>query len=731
MNQGDLIIPRPQRRPPASPTSATARSTPQKRLLPRLVSLTLLLATPVYPQAREGRRLAEMTIEELMNIDVKAATKTDTPELQVPQAIYTLNRTDIERLPANSLGELLRSVVGANVVRAQTSQNIVAARGSNPFTPSKILILIDGQPIDPALFSTTWWELVPVSIGDIERIEFIRSPGTIYGANAQNGVVNIITQKPAPGANGQNLKFSGKFGQQNLQQAYLGLLGRSGKVSYRVSTDLWKVNAYRNDTRLEIVPGRPSALGEQTFAAYTNQLNLQNVSAGLETSLGENPIRASFGFKKITNAQGRVPDRLCFVGLDGYVGYANASYSFDKGGLKHTVSADNDRINYRFLRNSDSPAEPLNPSEMSIRKLTFGYEAKKFLPRRHSLLAGATLALETAQNASGEKFIVDQAIRQDPILTAYVQDAWEITEKDHLYYGGLLASHYVAGSSFSPMVGYVRQLTARNILRLATSTSYRNPNVFEHSMDYDQATGAATKRSRLVSNRGLRAERTTSYEAGLRAVPAENLFLSVDFYLNHVRGAIEWTLVGVDRSPEPRPRYRSENSLRQSVGGVEGVAKYRFRKYWSLENHFSFTTISNRSFRPEYRGTSGAGVNGVGQGRYGAEYTPPVLYQPIVSFERNRFQTSAQYQYAAAHTWQWPSWSASTGRESFLLKPVPGYGILNWYAGVDLGQGFRLALEAYNLLDNRHTEWRGDESYFGRALRVRLQLTMDSTSAKP
>lgn len=107
----------------------------------------------------------------------------------------------------------------------QTSQNVLGTRGSNAFTPSKILILIDGQPIDPTLFSTTWWELVPVSINDIERIEFIRSPGTIYGANAQHGVINIITQKISlEERNEHKVKFIARAGQQHLQGGYLNYM---------------------------------------------------------------------------------------------------------------------------------------------------------------------------------------------------------------------------------------------------------------------------------------------------------------------------------------------------------------------------------------------------------------------------------------------------------------------------------------------------------------------------
>jgi iron complex outermembrane receptor protein len=212
-----------------------------------VLALLVLITTVSAAQETQTGDLREMSLEDLLNVKIEAATKTDVTQMEVPQAVTILNRADIEKTSANSLGELLRAVVGANVVRVQTSQNVLGARGSNAFAPSKVLILIDGQPIDPTLFSTTWWELVPVSLNDIERIEVVRSPGTIYGANAQNGVVNIITQKiNLEEKNGHRVRALGKSGQQNMRQGFVGYAGKLNGITYRFSTELTQVNAYEN-----------------------------------------------------------------------------------------------------------------------------------------------------------------------------------------------------------------------------------------------------------------------------------------------------------------------------------------------------------------------------------------------------------------------------------------------------------------------------------------------------
>ncbi len=701
-----------------------------RRVTKFLLFFVLFQTAPFTTHAAQEAKvdLTEMTLEQLMNIEVNAATKTAIPEIQVPQAVTVLSRLDIERIPANNLAELLRLLVGSNVVKAQSSQNILGSRGSNPFSPSKILILVDGQPIDPTLFAATWWELVPVSIPDIERIEFVRSPGTIYGSNAQNGVINIVTQKIGLEKGDQHkLRLRAKLGQQNLQQEYVGLLGKFHNVSYRLSTELAEVYAYRNTERLQIVPGRLSGTGEQTFDTHRKMLDLQNFSGGVETSLFHHPLTATFGLTDIHSAQGRFPDRLCFVGIDGGVGYGNVNYSFESFGAKHSLTVGTDLIHYTILKNSDS--EKLAPAKMSVNKLNFGYELKKPVSAQHNLLWGVSYALETASNASGTGSI-NEPVNFEPIATSYVQDDWKITDRDDLYFGGLFSSHYISGSTFSPLLALVHKLNDRNILRMATFTSYRNPNVFEHSMDYDQFTGSSTKRTHLISNSHLGAERTTSYEMGFRSEVKPNLFFSIDFYFDQIKNGIEWRLVGVDLVPTARPRYQSENNLSQKVGGVEATVHYRFGKYWSVENNFSATTISNRSSRREYQGREGRGVNGVGQGRYGAEYVPAFIDGALLQFDRGRAHANFQYQYSAAHTWQWPSWSPATGLDQLQLKPVPGYGILNAYFGIDLTKNLGLAIESYNLADNHHTEWRGDESYFGREVRAVINITADSTLLK-
>ena len=273
------------------------------------LTLSVLLHTSaVYSQSSITEDtpddLMEMSLEDLMGVTVSSATKKETKQIEVPQSISILTRAEIDRIPANNIGELVERLVGVNTVRIQSGQNVITTRGSNAFSPAKLLILIDGQAIDPTVFSTTWWELVPVSISMIERIEFIRSPGTIYGANAENGVVNIITRKIDGDAGAYQVDGGVRYGEQNLLKADLNLLGKVGKVSYRISTELYQVDAYENSSELAIPGQKINDHGEQAFTDDTELLNLQTVNLGMTVDFDESKLDIGIGYKHISRAQG-------------------------------------------------------------------------------------------------------------------------------------------------------------------------------------------------------------------------------------------------------------------------------------------------------------------------------------------------------------------------------------------------------------------------------------------
>jgi iron complex outermembrane receptor protein len=139
--------------------------------------------------------LKKLSVEELMNVQVYSASRRLEPTQSAPSAIFVLTQDDIRRSRATSIPEALRLVPGVQVGRVDASRWAVSIRGFNSREANKLLVLVDGRSVYDQLFSGMLWESQDVLLEDVDRIEVIRGPGgTLWGANAVNGVINIITK---------------------------------------------------------------------------------------------------------------------------------------------------------------------------------------------------------------------------------------------------------------------------------------------------------------------------------------------------------------------------------------------------------------------------------------------------------------------------------------------------------------------------------------------------------
>jgi iron complex outermembrane receptor protein len=141
------------------------------------------------------RALRDLSLEELGDIEVTSVSKTAEPLSEAAAAIYVITHDDIMRSGASSLPEMLR--LAPNLQVAQVSANVyaISARGFNDTTANKLLVLIDGRSVYTPLFSGVFWDMQAVLPEDIDRIEVISGPGaTLWGPNAVNGVINVITR---------------------------------------------------------------------------------------------------------------------------------------------------------------------------------------------------------------------------------------------------------------------------------------------------------------------------------------------------------------------------------------------------------------------------------------------------------------------------------------------------------------------------------------------------------
>lgn len=160
------------------------------------VGLALGVMLPALAAAQPSQDLTDLSLEELMNIEVTSVSKKGQPLSQAAAAIFVITQEDIRRSGVTSIPEALRMAPGINVAKVDGNKWAITARGLNDRYANKLLMLIDGRTVYSPVFAGTYWELQDYVLEDIDRIEVIRGPGgSLWGANAVNGVINIITKK--------------------------------------------------------------------------------------------------------------------------------------------------------------------------------------------------------------------------------------------------------------------------------------------------------------------------------------------------------------------------------------------------------------------------------------------------------------------------------------------------------------------------------------------------------
>ena len=156
-------------------------------------------ASPAWAvSAGAAADLSALSIEELANVDISSVSKADQPLSEAPAAVYVITRDEILRSGATRLAEILRLAPNLQVAQVTAASYAISARGFNGTAASKLLVLVDGRSIYSPFFSGVFWDVHDVPPQTIERIEVISGPGaTLWGANAVNGVINIVTRSAA------------------------------------------------------------------------------------------------------------------------------------------------------------------------------------------------------------------------------------------------------------------------------------------------------------------------------------------------------------------------------------------------------------------------------------------------------------------------------------------------------------------------------------------------------
>lgn len=213
----------------------------RQALLLTVVAVTLpRVACSAAASELDTSDLLNLSLKELSEVEITSVSKHEEKASQAAAAIYVITQEDIRRSGMQTVPELLRMVPGLQVARSGSQNWAISSRGFDGQFANKLLVLIDGRTVYTPVFSGVFWDVQNMLLEDIDRIEVIRGPGaTLWGANAVNGVINIIT-KNAKDTQGKFVTTS--VGSDTKLQTGARLGGKEGDLSYRSYAQYQDVN---------------------------------------------------------------------------------------------------------------------------------------------------------------------------------------------------------------------------------------------------------------------------------------------------------------------------------------------------------------------------------------------------------------------------------------------------------------------------------------------------------
>jgi iron complex outermembrane receptor protein len=417
--------------------------------------------------------LRDLTIEPLANLEITSVSRRPEALAEAPAAIEVITSEQIRASGAQSLPEVLRLARNLEVAQIRSQHYAISARGFNSFQASnKLLVLIDGRSIYTPLYSGVLWDQPDVVLDDIERIEVISGPGgTLWGANAVNGVINIITRSSAQ-TQGLLVHAQGGSLDQRLDLRYGGEFGNN--INYRVFATAFD----RGDA-----------------------LNASGDDAGDGWSLGQVGFRSDWGnLRDQMMLQGAYHDRLDDAG-DSSGGHALGRW--------RRLLDDGASLEVQAYYSTASATEGLVSDSLE----TFDVEAHHaFQTGEHQFVWGGGYRWSESEfvNASSTATLIP-ARRSLTTLNAFVQDEIGLGDDLRLTLGLKLEDHTFTGLEYLPNVRLAWRPDDSSLLWAAVSRAVRTPSRIDRDLRIPG----------VILDGDLQSEELVAYELGYRSQPTD------------------------------------------------------------------------------------------------------------------------------------------------------------------------------------------------------------------
>jgi iron complex outermembrane receptor protein len=617
--------------------------------LARVVSVWLLtLATTIICTSEPShaqtapKDLAELSLEELMNVEVTSVSKKTERLSDAAAAIFVITREDIRRSGYTSIPEILRLAPNLHVARGSASGYLITARGfnsTNISSANKLLVLIDGRSVYSPLFSGVFWDVQDTLIEDIERIEVISGPGgTLWGSNAVNGVINIITRHSKDTTGGLVTLGTGTK-EQNAGLRYGAKMGDNA-----------------------------------TFRVYGKTFERDHTVNGSGTDLHDSWHGRQVGLQI---DWGRANDALMLQGeyYDGFVDQAGSLGDRRTAGGHflgrwNRTLADGSAVQVQTYFDQTRTNQP---GLFDENLQTYDIEAQhRFqLGARNEITWGVGYRLmhDDVTNSAALAFI--PKVKSLSLVNVFLQDSFALTDHLQLTVGTKLEHNVYTGWEILPSARLSWKLREDTLLWSAISRGVRTPS----RLDRDGFTPGQAPFV-LAGGQNIHSETVTAYEIGYRGQPAARTSLSVTAYYN---------VYGDLRSIEPQPGgalpFVLGNKMEGNTWGTEIWGGYRVLDWWQLS----------------------AGHNWLQEKlRFKDDSLDPTGLKSAGNDPRTQF--FARSGMNLTRTLELDATLRTLGK--LPNPNVPAYTALDMRVGWTVSKGVEISLIGYNLLDHDHPEFQ-------------------------
>lgn len=537
-----------------------------------IVGFLLIFAGQIVAQDayRSPEELKRLSVEELENVDVTSVSKYPEPLFDAAAAITVLTGQDIERSGAANIPDALRLVPGMDVAQVDAHTWAISSRGFNDVFANKLLVMIDGRTVYTPLFSGVFWEVQDTLLEDIDRIEVVRGPGaTLWGANAVNGVINIITKNAADtqglfissggGTGEERDSASVRYGVKVGDDAYLRVYAKYTDYDSTLlpdgsdAHDSW--NMYRAGFRLDYNSSQENAF---TFQG--------DIYTGNEDETYSIPTK-TFPFSEVISSTDQVSGGNLL------------------GRWSHTFAPDSQLVLQAYYDRTERETpifgEKRDTGDVDLQdRFDWG--------DRQKIIWGLGYRATHADIANSLNVSFNPSERTLSLYSAFIQDEiLLLPDRLHLLLGSKFEHNDFTGFEVQPSARAVYTPTASQAIWGSVSRAVRTPSEAETDVRLNPAPPVPIPPGLLtiLGNPDFDSEKLVAYELGYRIRPIDQLTLDLTGFYNVYDNL---------RTLEPLhpllPVTRSEaaNKLFGETYGTEVAAAVQLTRQWRVQGSYSY-----------------------------------------------------------------------------------------------------------------------------------------------